>query len=175
MRSRDGKNWKPTQNANKTWRVRFIDESNARRSVTLPTKNEVEALQRAIRRREPLDQWFPSDNGSLGLDIRTFNDLADKFLENRDASEISESCVSNYRTQLKYHILPILGSIDLRDLKLQDIERLAAKLKKTKPLTQSYKTVRKTLNDADEFLSSAYRREILTLVCVIAKFGYERD
>lgn len=36
-------------------------------------------------------------------------------------------------------------------------------------------SVRKEIYEHDEFLSANYRREILTLACSIAKFGFERD
>ena len=89
--------------------------------------------------------------------------------------EVSLSCLGNYETQLRIHILPVLGEIDLELLDLNDIEQLASMLKNTRPRTKSYSTVRRELFESDEFLSTTYRREILTLVCAMAKFGFERN
>ena len=69
----------------------------------------------------------------------------------------------------------MLGAIELEDLVLGHIEDLARQLKSTRPLTKSYSTIRKELFENDEFLSSTYRSEILTLASAIAKFGFERD
>lgn len=93
----------------------------------------------------------------------------------RTVREVSESCLANYSTQLRHHILPVLGKLRLGDLSIRDTERLACKLKSKRPLTRSYLAIRRDLFEADEFLSTKYRREILTLACSIAKFGFERD
>ncbi|NRA66577.1 MAG: site-specific integrase [Pseudobacteriovorax sp.] len=51
-------------------------------------------------------------------------------------------------------------------------------MKSTKRRTRSFTGVRKARKeeffDDDEFLSTAYRRDILTVACMVAKFGYER-
>ncbi len=52
---------------------------------------------------------------------------------------------------------------------------MATQLKTTRPKSKSYLAVRKELHESDEFLSASYRREILTLACSVAKFGYLRD
>ncbi len=125
---------------------------------------------------ESLDQWFPPESGEGNDRVENFAELAERFMEHRQGvREISESCLGNYRTQLSQHILPVLGKIAVEDLMLRDIERLALKLKTTRPKTRSYIAVRKELYEHDEFLSVTYRREILTLACGIAKFGFERD
>jgi integrase len=175
MRSRDGK-YSVTSTPNATFKVRFFDEFNKRRSVNVGTVTERDFLTRSIRRGEDLDQWFPV-SGSPDCDrIETFNDLAHVFLSHRESvREVSVSCLGNYKTQLAQHILPVLGRVKLDDLILRDIEKLASRLKHTKPRTKSYRAVRRDFYQDDEFLSSSYRREILTLACSIAKFGFERD
>lgn len=176
MRSKNGNYFKPSRTSNGTFRVRFYDETDKLRSVNVKTKTELDHLLRTLRRQEELDEWFPNDDGEKRNSLLTFAELAEKFLEHRESvKEVSESCVSNYRTQLKHHVLPVLGLINLRDLTIRDIESLAKRLKHTKPKTRSYASVRREISPDDDYLSPSYRREILTLVCSIAKFGFLRD
>lgn len=109
--------------------------------------------------------------------VKSFSDLAKRFLEHRQSvKEISESCIGNYESQLRIHILPVVGGIKLEHLNLRDIERLAHKLKTTKHRSSSYKAVRNgEMCKDDEFLNGYYRKEILTLVCSIVRFGVDRD
>jgi integrase len=175
MRSRDGK-YGIIKTPNKTFKVRFYDERGERRSVNVATVTERDYLLRTIRRCESLDQWFPPEPGTGSDQVKKFSELTERFLDHRQGvREVSASCLGNYRTQLGQHILPVLGRIAVEDLTLRDIERLALKLTKTRPKTRSYLAVRKELHEHDEFLSASYRREILTLACSIAKFGFERD
>ena len=175
MKSRDGKytvNKAPSGNP----RVRFYDEFGERQGKVVKTQTEKDNLIRAIKRQDPLDRWFPPAVHVKSKTILTFNDLSQEFLRNKqDVREVSGSCLGNYETQLQMHILPVLGGIDLDLIALTDIETLASKLKRTKPRTKSYSTVRRELFESDDFLSTTYRREILTLACAIAKFGFERD
>lgn len=176
MKSRDGKPYKVLITKSGTYRQRFIDESGNVQGVTVRTKGELEMLQKAIRRRDDLERWFPVEPAFARSSYRSFTDLAEAYIEHgAGVREISESCLANYRTQLSFHILPVLGEIELKDLELKDIERLAGVLRKTKPKTKSYATVRRELFKDDAFLSASYRREILSLACAIAKFGYERN
>ncbi len=84
----------------------------------------------------------------------------------------------NPALQMKYHLVPELGHRLLKELTLNDIENVAKILKMKKPLTKSYQAIRKNLDEEffedDDFLSSAYRREILTVACMVTKFGTER-
>ncbi len=113
-------------------------------------------------------------------EVGTFKGLAEKWLEHAKAvREISESCLSNYRCHLTHHILPVIGDALLADLDLKSIEKVATAIRKKKPQTRSYKTVRRSrmrdeFFEDDEFLSTAYRREILTVACMVTKFGHER-
>ncbi|RYZ83035.1 MAG: hypothetical protein EOP04_20755 [Proteobacteria bacterium] len=176
MQSRDGKS-SVSRTRTGAFRIRFYDEEGERRSINAPTATERDYILRTLRRRDPLDQWFPPDAKVFPImKKRTFADLAHQFLEHRrTVKEISDSCYWNYETQLQTHILPVLGDIKLENLHLTDIEKLASKLKVTRPKTKSYVSVRRELFADDEFLSASYRKEILTLVCSVAKFGYLRD
>ncbi|RYZ81214.1 MAG: hypothetical protein EOP04_24415, partial [Proteobacteria bacterium] len=175
MKSKDGK-YSFYKTSEGSFRVRFFDEGGTRRSANLKTVTERDFFIRAIRRLEPLDQWFPKECDEVVTNAKNFADLSQIFLNNRKTvREISDSCYWTYETHLKIHILPVLGKIALRDLHLKDIEKLATVLKKTKKLCSSYLAIRKELLENDEFLSASYRREILTLACSIAKFGYTRD
>ena len=175
MRSRDGK-YTLHKAPSGAWRLRFFDENGKRQSRSVRTVAERDALSRAIRRGDPLNRWFPDSVEENAGKPGNFGHLAREFIKNRrDVKEISESCLSNYETQLRLHILPVIGGISLDLIHVRDLEQLAVHLKKTKAKTKSYASVRKELFGDDEFLSSAYRREILTLVCAIAKFGLERD
>jgi len=85
----------------------------------------------------------------------------------------------NYRCHLKHHILPVIGDRYLRDLTLRSIEEVAAIIKEKSPQTRSYQAVRRSrmeddFFENDEFLTTAYRREILTVACMVTKFGEER-
>ncbi len=94
--------------------------------------------------------------------------------------EVSESCLGNYRCHLKHHILPVIGDLYLKDLDLKSIEKVAAVIKTKQPQTRSYRAVRRNrmedeFFEDDELLSAAYRREILTVACMVTKFGAERN
>lgn len=175
MISKDGK-CSVSKTGNGTFRVRFFDETGARRSANVKNVAERDLIVRTIKRRESLDQWFPPEVEPIKFAVKTFADLASRFLEHRKTvREVSDSCYWTYETQLNTHILPILGKTSLQDLHLTDIEKLATVLKKTRKKTQSYLAVRRELHEFDEYLSASYRREILTLACSVAKFGYLRD
>lgn len=180
MKSRDGKS---TQQKTQWgyWRVRFYCEDNVRRNKICKTKTERDILVNAIRKKENLDFWFPEENGQTqDYDVGTFNSLAEKWLEHsKKVREISESCMMNYRCHLNHHILPVIGKLNLKDLDLKSVEKVASIIKDKKPQTRSYVAVRKNRvqNDFfenDDFLSAAYRREILTVACMVMKFGFER-
>lgn len=145
----------------------------------------------AIRRREDLDYWFPekysgisvgedSSNGS-SQKVGTFENLAAKWLQHAEhVREISLSCLMNYRCHLNLHILPVLGERNLKDLDIKSVEEVAAAIKAKRPKTKSYRAVRENrmaddeFFEDDDFLSMAYRREILTVACMVTKFGFER-
>ena len=180
MKSRDGKSkYYQTQWGN--WNIRFYCEDNKIRNKICKTKTERDVLVNAIRRKESLDYWFPDKSGSVMiLDSGTFQALTEKWLDHaKNVREISESCLCNYRSHLRNHILPVIGSCFQKDLDLKSIEKVASIIKCKKPLTRSYRAVRQSRVDRDffeddDFLSAAYRREILTVACMVTKFGFER-
>ena len=180
MISRDGKsNVYPTPDG--TYRVRFFCSDGLLRNKVCKSKTERDALVRAIRKREELDYWFPPELTNVSRnESGTFKGLAELWLEHSlKVREISQSCYGNYRCHLYLHINPVIGNTLVKDLDLKSIEKVAALIKDKKPQTKSYKAVRKNRMDAeffegDEFLSSAYRREILTVACMVTKFGFER-
>ena len=180
MKSRDGK-YTVDKTKNGTWRVRFYCEQNVRRGTKVKTITERDALVRSIKRREDLDFWFPvAEPEKAQFSNGIFDALADDWLVHGECvREISKSCLINYRSHLHNHIRPVIGMIPLRDLQLKHVEALAIELKSKRPQTRSYTSVRKNrMNDEffedDEFLSMAYRREILTVACMITKYGFER-
>lgn len=167
-----------TKTPNKTFRVRFKDDAGKWWSKTFKTKTDAEIFQRAVKREESMEAWFPETH-ELKYE-GTFQDLARLWLDHAEnVREISQSCLGNYQTHLKHHIFPVLGNIEVEKLSLADIERLASILKKKKPQTVSYTSIRKNLSeeffDEDEFLSTAYRREILIVACMISKWATERN
>jgi integrase len=180
MKCRDGKsNCYQTEWNN--WRVRFFCEDGIARNKICKTKTERDALVSAIRRRDDLDYWFPEETSNIAShEVGTFKALAEKWMEHSaKVREISESCLMNYRCHLKHHILPIIGDRFLRDLNLRAIEEVAAVIKEKRPQTRSYVAVRqKRIEDEfyedDDFLSAAYRKEILTVACMVTKYGFER-
>lgn len=180
MRSRDGKATFHRTKYN-YWHVRFFCEDGKVRNKNCKTKTERDALLTAIKRRDELGYWFPDVvNDGKKVDIGTFGHLADKWLDHSEkVREVSDSCMMNYRCHLNHHILPVLGERLLRDLSLRSIEEVAALIKKKRPQTRSYQAVRRSrmdddLFEDDEFLSTAYRREILTVGCMVTKYGFER-
>ncbi len=113
MRSKDGK-YNVAKTPNGTFRVRFFDETGVRRSANVGNVAERDLLIRAIKRQQDLDQWFPPDNVIVVNTFKTFEHLAAKFMEHRNAvREVSDSCLWNYETQLNTHIFPVLGRIKL--------------------------------------------------------------
>ena len=131
-------------------------------------------MVRSIKRREDLNFWFSvAEPEKAQFSHGTFDALADDWLGHGECvREISKSCLINYRSHLHNHIRPVIGKIPLRDLELKHVEALAIELKSKRPQTRSYTSVRKNrLNDDffedDEFLSMAYRREILTVACMM--------
>lgn len=181
MRSRDGDaNYRQTRNG--YWLVRFYCEENKRRNKNCKSKTERDALLSAVRRREDLDYWFPEEAGTVsGRDVGTYNALAEKWLDHSaKVREVSDSCLATYRGHLRNHILPEIGELFLKDLDLKSVEKIAAVLKTKRPQTRSYRAVRKNrmedeFFEDDEFLSAAYRREILTVACMVTKYGTERS
>lgn len=180
MKSRDGKS-KFYRHHTGYWMVRFIDEDGKTRNKVCKTKTERDALRCAIRRLEELDYWFPEEASEVKPNqVGSFRSLAEKWLNHSEkVREISQSCLMNYRCHLKHHILPVIGDMFLKDLTLHSIEEVAEVLKDKRPQTKSYRAVRKNRMDEelfedDEFLSSAYRREILTVACMVTKYGFER-
>jgi integrase len=180
MKCRDGKStWQKTPFGN--YRVRFLCVDGQRRNKVCKTKTDRDSLINAIRRNEELDYWFPEKTSNVAKhEVGTFKALAEKWLEHSaKVREISESCAMNYRCHLKHHILPVIGNRFLKDLDLKAIEEVAAAIKDKRPQTRSYRAVRKNrmeeeLFENDDFLSAAYRREILTVACMVTKFGFER-
>jgi integrase len=180
MISRDGiAKWYMTPAG--TYRVRFYDAGGEVINRVCQTKTERDALMRAIKKRERLDYWFPPEESEVQKhEVGSFKGLADLWIEHSSkVREISLSCLGNYRAHLNHHILPELGERRLQDLGLRDVENLAKILKDKKPQTRSYVAVRRNRMDEeyfhdDDFLAPSYRREILTVACMVTKFGFER-
>lgn len=180
MKSRDGKSTHfKTKYGN--WLVRFFSEDGEVRNKNCKTKTERDALERAIKKREDLDYWFPVEAGNVSQsEVGTFKALAEKWLDHSlRVREISESCMMNYRCHLNHHILPVIGERFLRDLDIKSVEEVASVIKDKRPQTRSYVAVRQKrmaeeFYEDDDFLSAAYRREILTVACMVTKFGFER-
>lgn len=181
MRSRDGvvKTYLTPANTHK---VRFWCEDNKERNYNCKTKTERDALMRAVKKRLDLDFWFPPEESKTERhELGTFKGLADLWLEHSaKVREISESCQMNYVCHLKHHILPVIGDSFLKDLDIKSIEKVAGVIKTKRPQSRSYVAVRQNRIDNDEFfeddefLSTSYRREILTVACMVTKFGQER-
>lgn len=180
MKSRDGKSTHyKTKYGN--WLVRFFSDDGEVRNKNCKTKTERDALERAIKKREDLDYWFPVEAGNVSqCEVGTFKALAEKWLDHSlRVREISESCMMNYRCHLNHHILPVIGERFLRDLDIKSVEEVASVIKDKRPQTRSYVAVRQKrmaeeFYEDDDFLSAAYRREILTVACMVTKFGFER-
>jgi len=180
MKSRDRKaSCYRTRHGN--WQVRFVADDGKRRFKNCQTKTERDALVAAIKRQDELDYWFPEETSNVSTtDVGTFKALAEKWLDHsKKVREVSESCMKNYRCHLTHHILPVIGEKFMRDLTLRDIEEVAAVIKEKSPQTRSYQAVRRSRMEEDffeddEFLTTAYRREILTVACMVTKFGEER-
>ena len=181
MKSRDGKA-KCYRSRSGTFKVRFYADDGIPRDKSCKTQTDRDALVRAIKRREDLDYWFPpAERQVTAQEVGTFKGLAEKWMDHaKNVREISVSCLANYRCHLDNHIYPEIGDIQLQDMDLKCIEKVAGVLKEKRPRTKSYRAVRKNRSDEeffadDEFLSAAYRREILTVACMVTKFGLERD
>ena len=81
MKSHDGEaTWGRTPNG--SYRVRFYCEQNIRREKKVKTITDRDALVRAIKRREPLDYWYPEAAQQLDSPhlSGTFDALADLWL-----------------------------------------------------------------------------------------------
>ena len=162
---------------NGSYRVRFQDEAGDMRSRNFKRKMDAELFARAIKKGELLDDWFGTKTYDPG-GIKTFQELAYAWIEHGEkVREISQSFLGNYRAHLKHHILPVLGKKPISQLKLTDIEKLAMGLKKKKPMTTAYSAVRKNVisDEENEFLSPAYRQEILIVACMVTKWAMERE
>jgi integrase len=161
------------------WRVRFFDdEKELYRDKTVETKTEAEAIRRAIDRGDDLSMWFPDNKRVASLPM-TFDELSEKWLEHgENVRRISKSCLINYSGHLRNHILPVLGKIKIKQLKLEDVERLAQVINHKKPQTRSYQAIRKSRWDQSEqdgdVLSLNYQRELLTVACMITTWASKR-
>ena len=180
MKSRDGIA-KVYRTSYGTYKVRFYTEAGRPKDKSCKTKTECDALVRAIKKRADLDFWFPSvEPAQERSDVGTFGALAERWLNHAiKVREISQSCLMNYQSHLKYHVLPVLGDKYLRTMDLRSIEELAEVLRDKKPTTRSYVAVRRRLVEdeffaEDEGLSASYRCDILTVACMVTKFGFER-
>ena len=178
MKSRDGKYY-CSATPDGSFRIKFYDSGGRIRSRNVKSKTDRDQFIRAIKRREPLGRWFPEDLEPGETSIGTFAGLAEAWVDHAtNVRELSESCLINYRAHLRNHILPVLGETKLDHLRLTDIEKLASILKNKKPRTRSYTAIRSSWDDQffedDEFLSASYRRELLTVVVMITRWGTQR-
>jgi len=180
MKSRDGK-FITSRSRYGTFRVRFYCEENKRQEKWVKTVTDRDALIRAVKKREDLDYWYPKRaQEKPGYSVGTFEALSEEWLNHAECvREISESCLINYRSHLRNHILKVIGKTPAQNLDIKSIEQVATVLKQTKPKSRSYVSVRRNRVDEemcedDEFLSMPYRREILIVACMIAKFGFDR-
>ncbi len=168
------------QSKSGAWRVRFFDEIEDRyREKSCVTKAEAENLKRAIGRRDDLSFWFPSKT-QVRDDLKTFKDLSRRWMDHAEnIRRISKSCLKNYSCHLNNHILPEIGEVNLRALKLDHIEKVAKAIKDKVPMTRSYQAIRKKRWDEQpesegDTLSLAYQREILTVACMICSWANKR-
>ena len=143
-------------------------------SKNFRTKTDAEAFARAVKKGEDLSKWIPEVAANLNKGTYgTFSFLAQRFLESR---EVTRSTLSNYKSQIKYHIAPVLGERVAEELNLTDYQELNRRLRDTKAQTCSYMTARRNacadeVFEPDEFISTNYRREILSLTQSILKWG----
>ena len=146
MRSRyDRHEPKIYRRENGKWRVKFFDkEANSYREKTVATKTEAQNLRRALICGDSADRWLPSKGSADGYKLLTFSDLAEKYLDHgRHVRRISESCLKNYKTHLKHHILPVFGNKRADLIGIDDIEKLARVINTKTPQTRSYQAIRK--------------------------------
>jgi hypothetical protein len=161
------------------WRVRFFDdEFTLYREKVVETKTEAEALQRAIARDDDLSLWFPDKRKPLAAPL-TFAVLPELWLDHAEnIRRISKSCLMNYRSHLRIHILPALGKISIKKLTLDDLEKFAKEINHKKPQTKSYQAIRKSrwdqVKEDGEVLSLNYQRELLTVACMITTWASKR-
>ncbi len=171
---------KAHQGKSGSWRVRFFDEiENKYREKSCATKTEAENLKRAIIRKDDLSFWFP-EKTVIHSELKTYKDLALRWLDHgENVRRLSKSCLKNYQCHLNNHILPEIGDVNLRALKLDHIELVAKAIKSKVPQTRSYQAIRKNRKDDDgrrgaDTLSLAYQREILTVACMICSWASKR-
>ena len=182
MRSRyDRREPKIYRRENGKWRVRFFDpEANAYREKTVATKTEAQNFKRALVCGDSVEKWLPSKTDIEGYKHLTFSDLAEKYLDHgRHVRRISESCLKNYETHLKLHILPVFGNKRAELIGIDDIEKLARVINTKIPQTRSYQAIRKARLDIEnlggtEVLSLSYQREVLTVACMITRWASSR-
>lgn len=117
-------------------RVR-VDGKQLQRRVHCANEYEAWALLRELRKlpdqlqvakemgdpngwRDPLMDWLDKQ----AADDRTFGDAADKYLTELEVSGKAPSYVRSVRLSLDAHVLPVLGEIALRQLKVGDLTDL---------------------------------------------------
>jgi len=157
------------------WRVRFFDPLTGKlKEKSCKTKSDAELLRRAISRGDDLNLWFPQKENLQS--VKNFGDLAEKWLDHGlHIRRLSISCLSNYRSHLRNHILPVLGTILLSDLSIHHIEELSKVIRIKRPKTNSYTALKKNRwQESTDELSLSYQKEILTVACMIATWGSKR-
>ncbi|MFK7824467.1 MAG: tyrosine-type recombinase/integrase [Oligoflexales bacterium] len=162
------------------WKVRFYDEgTDSYKDKVVPTKTEAEILRLAIARGDDLSRWFA--DAKTGTNRKwTFSDLAEKWMEHgKNVRRLSGSCLQNYDTHLRNHILPVFGQVRADRLSIDDIENLAREINNKVPQTKSYTALRKNNWSGDDFLDDnslalSYQREILTVACMITTWASKR-
>ena len=158
-----------------SYRVRFFDQVTGKLGEkTCKTKSDAEFLKRAIMRGDDLSPWFPDKVSSNTP--RTFQDLAQRWLDHGEhIRRLSHACLTNYASHLNNHILPVIGSVQLRDITIEHIEELAKSLKKKTAQARSYTAVRKSRwEDDGNTISLGYQKEILTTTCMITTWANKR-
>lgn len=162
-----------------TWKVRFFDTLIFKyRDKSFKTKTIAENFKRAVSRGECLANWL-KDNEAPAKEVKTFKDLSKLWIDHgRYTRRISESCLMNYGSHLKNHILPTIGHIHPGRLSENYIELLAKEIAKKMPQSKSYLAVRKQRWDDEGYNENAlgivYQREILTTACMITSWASKR-
>ena len=175
----------PTSTTSGTWRVRWTQKGK-RYVKTFSNKAKANAFCRDLNlgRLPNMNPTFSKSgkkkNHTPKKRVKTFADLADKFMVNHVMVKTKHSTQRNYDMQLRNQILPILGNISIKKLHLRDLDDLVARLavqdKKNGELDRSATILRKGVKSKErKKLSPKMQRDCICLVLAIVNYCYERE
>ncbi|MCJ8276351.1 MAG: hypothetical protein HRT44_07830, partial [Bdellovibrionales bacterium] len=168
---------KPEKTSHCTYRVRWVNDRNKRMCRTFKTKILASNFCKKLNKGELPEEVSPE--GQQRRRVKTFGDLAKKYMDNHVKINCSHSTNRNYEMYLRIHILPFFETIGLEDLHLTDLDDFAASLNKKKrqrgERDRTSLFISRNNKGKEKNLSEKMQRELISLVLSVTSYGCLRD